>query len=100
MMLENELVYDAYQNVVGAYSYRNRIIAEGLGKELPTKVIDLGCGTGKIAELIPDSVRYLGFDQSEVYLAEAQKRRPETNSRLLIFLLVSTGRTLHLTTIH
>jgi cyclopropane fatty-acyl-phospholipid synthase-like methyltransferase len=37
------------------------------------KVLDIGCGPANMLEFLPD-VRYIGFDASEAYIAEAQKR--------------------------
>jgi SAM-dependent methyltransferase len=45
----------------------------------PPRVLDLGCGTGNIAELLRDggSVEYLGLDVSDEAIAEARSRNIE-----------------------
>jgi trans-aconitate methyltransferase len=39
-------------------------------------VLDLGCGTGKLADLLPGDVTYVGLDWSPGVVASAQRRRP------------------------
>jgi SAM-dependent methyltransferase len=41
------------------------------------KILDAGCGNGRLAGLLPESgVNYLGFDQSEVLLEKARRNNP------------------------
>jgi SAM-dependent methyltransferase len=38
-------------------------------------VVDLGCGSGRLADLLPPEVDYMGIDWSEDVIAEARRRR-------------------------
>lgn len=40
------------------------------------RVLDLGCGNGRLSELFDDSVKYFGIDNSENLIALAQKKYP------------------------
>lgn len=39
-------------------------------------VLELGCGTGRLSDLLPQSVRYEGLDWSPEIIAKARHRRP------------------------
>ncbi len=47
---------------------------------LPTRpgdtLLEFGCGTGRLADLVPDDVRYEGLDWSAEAIRQAQRRRP------------------------
>jgi SAM-dependent methyltransferase len=54
-----------------------RLVARELGPALEGRVVELGCGTGQIAELLLDAhpaATYLGLDLSERMLAAACRR--------------------------
>lgn len=40
------------------------------------RVLDFGCGTGRLSDLLPAGVKYSGLDWSEAIVREARKRRP------------------------
>jgi SAM-dependent methyltransferase len=40
-------------------------------------LLELGCGTGRLADLVPQSVRYEGLDWSPAVIAQARSRRPQ-----------------------
>lgn len=43
---------------------------------------DLGCGTGRLADLLPREISYEGLDWSEQVIALARTRRPDRRFRL------------------
>jgi SAM-dependent methyltransferase len=43
--------------------------------------LELGCGTGRLADLVPEGVRYAGLDWSEQVVAQARHRRPNVAFR-------------------
>jgi SAM-dependent methyltransferase len=44
-------------------------------------LLELGCGTGRLADLVPESVRYEGLDWSPNVIAQARARRPHNAFR-------------------
>jgi SAM-dependent methyltransferase len=45
-------------------------------------VLELGCGTGRLADLLPDGVAYEGVDWSAAVIDEARARRPSLHFRV------------------
>ncbi len=82
-ILAHPLVYDSFQTLVGAYSWRFRVIRDFvLPSVLPhQRVLDIGCGTCKILEHLPESVEYHGYDRNEAYISYARKRFAGRNAR-------------------
>ncbi len=52
-----------------------------------SKVLDIGCGTGTLANFLPKSVNYLGYDFNENYIFEAKKHFAENGN--IEFLLLN-----------
>jgi SAM-dependent methyltransferase len=50
--------------------FAREVLALGEGE----KIIDIGCGTARILELLPSTVRYVGLDVSPEYVAAARAR--------------------------
>jgi len=44
-------------------------------------LLELGCGTGRLADFVPQSVRYEGLDWSAKVINQAQHRRPHNTFR-------------------
>ena len=45
-------------------------------KQVSGKVLDVGCGYGRIIDLLPKDIDYTGIDISPDFIAEARKRYP------------------------
>ncbi len=69
--------YDGLQVALGAISGRKRLYREYIEPQLGDVVVDVGCGTAAILDLLPESARYYGFDLSEDYIAAARSRYGE-----------------------
>jgi SAM-dependent methyltransferase len=74
--LKNDFLYDLYQNIVGGVSYRSRIV-ENLVKYEKPMFLDLGCGTAGVCRIISRNIKYLGVDNSKIYLNSAKIKFPE-----------------------
>lgn len=82
-LLAHPKVYDSFQTLVGAYAWRFRVIRDHV---LPSirphhKILDIGCGTCKILQLLPESVEYHGYDRNEAYIEYARRRFAGRNAR-------------------
>lgn len=73
-ILSQPLVYDMMQRCIGGYSFKRRFLALHLGEAESETVLELGCGTGFVAECMPKTT-YTGIDISEKYIAAARQRR-------------------------
>ena len=66
--------YDALQMALGSVRGRERLYRDYIEPQLGNVVVDVGCGTAAILDLLPGDVRYYGFDLSADYIAAAQSR--------------------------
>jgi SAM-dependent methyltransferase len=73
-ILSNPRLYDLFQDIAGARKFREMYVAEYIRPVGFERVLDIGCGTGAILELLPDSIDYVGFDASAEYINAAQCR--------------------------
>ena len=74
-------LYAGFQNAVGARRARRWFAARALQLQPGARVIDVGCGTADILELLPQGVGYAGFDPNPAYIARASRTyaaRPDT----------------------
>ncbi len=83
-----DLVRQSYQEIaVGFDATRQKAIwpqMEALGASLKpgAKILDVGCGNGRLLKAFVGSVDYLGVDNSEALLASARKNYPGREFRL------------------
>ena len=64
-----------------------RRLAEEVGHG--AKVLDAGCGNGRLLEALPDNIEYLGLDNSEALIALAKKKYPQKDFRIADILDLS-----------
>lgn len=66
-------IYAGFQSLVGA-TRGAKWVSEHFWRAQPgQKVVDIGCGPGNTAHLLPDGVQYVGFDVSEHYIEHARE---------------------------
>jgi SAM-dependent methyltransferase len=61
--------------MLGADAAMRRLVREVLRPEAGQRLLDVGCGPGRLTEFLPE-MAYFGIDQDEQYLAEARSRYP------------------------
>jgi SAM-dependent methyltransferase len=66
-------VYASFQSLVGA-TRGAKWVCDHFWRARPgQKVVDIGCGPGNTAHLLPDGVQYVGFDVSAHYIDHARR---------------------------
>ena len=65
-------LYDVFQGVVGGNALRRRIIQSHVRAEPGNKVIDIGCGSARVLQDLPN-VQYVGLDTNPDYIAFARR---------------------------
>lgn len=73
-LLTFSFLYDALQTIAGARRAKTMLAANFWKVEPGERLIDVGCGTGDIADYIHAGVDLIGFDVSEKYIETARKR--------------------------
>lgn len=72
-ILSNPTIYRAFQNMMGANRFRSQFVQEFVRPISGGSILDIGCGPADILAYLPD-VDYVGFDISDSYIAQANKR--------------------------
>lgn len=72
-ILSSPMAYDLFQNLMGARSGRQELVREHVRPFLGSRILDIGCGTARILDYLPD-VDFYGFDLSQRYIDEATLR--------------------------
>jgi SAM-dependent methyltransferase len=67
-------VYDLFQRVVGAPGSKRRFVEDFVRARPGERVLDLGCGTGAMLELLPHEVSYVGVEIDPNYVRRARAR--------------------------
>ncbi len=73
-MLASPLIYDFFQDLVGAPALRIRLVRECLRPFPRARILDIGCGTGDLLRYLPPGIDYSGFDMDPGYIASARRR--------------------------
>lgn len=68
------VIYDLFQDVVGANALKARFIRAYCPSDRPVRVLEIGCGPGKNLDYMPPNVEYVGCDLSKEYIAHAEKK--------------------------
>lgn len=66
--------YKLFQSMVGSKQSKRWISSHFWRVQAGQKVVDIGCGPGNTAHYLPAGVKYVGFDISEEYIANAREQ--------------------------
>jgi 2-polyprenyl-3-methyl-5-hydroxy-6-metoxy-1,4-benzoquinol methylase len=72
-VLSIPFIYSSFQVFMGAKKFNHRFAIEHIRPFSGMNILDVGCGPAEILTCLPD-VNYWGFDISEPYISQAQKR--------------------------
>jgi len=73
-ILEIPFFYEMSQIVGGGDNVRKRIVKEYIKPFDGASVLDIGCGTGKMLDFLPQGIDYYGYDFNKKNIELAQKR--------------------------
>jgi 2-polyprenyl-3-methyl-5-hydroxy-6-metoxy-1,4-benzoquinol methylase len=83
--LEHPFFYDFIQHVTLAYKFRNRSIKEELKNNKFYKILDIGCATANILNVLGNNVKYYGFDTNKKCIIYAKNKYINQNFFCKIF---------------
>jgi len=73
-VLSHPLIYDAFQNIMGAHSGRRDFSTNFIRACPGSRLLDVGCGTAQILDYLPEGVDYWGYDINIKYIAAARAK--------------------------
>ncbi len=73
-ILELSPLYMGLANLVAGKALRKKLIDECIRPKENSRILDIGCGPAALLELLPNGVRYIGFDLNPGYIANAKRR--------------------------
>ena len=91
-ILSHPWVYELFQNLVGAKKLRRTMVKDyfELSNDSSIRVLDIGCGTADILDLLPKNIDYVGYDASEQYINYARKKYSSKNAKFYPRLVEET----------
>lgn len=72
LMLSNPIIYNGFQKLLGSDERNKAFVKEFVRARPGDKILDIGCGTAKIIDYLPD-VDYWGFDPHHAYINRAKR---------------------------
>jgi len=75
-VLENPVLYNSFQSIIGANRHRLKHFDKLFTVTPGMSVLDIGCGTGILAEHVGEQVEYIGCDMEEKYITYCKTRFP------------------------
>jgi SAM-dependent methyltransferase len=73
-VLSLPFIYDIVQSFVGGSSSINAFMREYINPYDGMRILDIGCGTGRILKYLPRTTRYVGYDLSDDYINAARRK--------------------------
>ncbi|MDD3435680.1 MAG: class I SAM-dependent methyltransferase [Candidatus Gastranaerophilales bacterium] len=72
-------IYILWQKIVGDYKLRKIYCRDYIRTKRGDSILDIGCGPANMVHYLPKDIKYVGFDDSELYIKNAQKKFPQKN---------------------
>jgi len=64
--------YEFVQNLMGAKRNRSNFVRDVVKPYPGMRILDVGCGTGKLVEHLPEAVSYVGYEPNDSYVSRGQ----------------------------
>ncbi len=76
-------VYDFFQKLVGAYSWRKKVVNDFIIANVKDGglIVDIGCGTAEVLSYLPSHVEYVGIDRNPLYIESARSCYADRNAK-------------------
>lgn len=78
-ILSRPIIYEFMQRAIGEKKTKDFVVSKMDFNEPKTRILDVGCGTGKIVEYLPKDISYVGLDLSELYIQKAKSQYADSN---------------------
>ena len=82
-VLNLSIAYEAFQYLIGDHKLYRRIIQMLPSLENKT-LLDIGCGSGRFLDFIPESVRYIGYDFNGDYIRKASLKYADRKAEFFV----------------
>lgn len=76
-ILNNPLIYSKFERMMGSMKKYKMLINEFMKPKPFSRILDIGCGTADILNLLPLTINYFGYDISAKYINFAKNKYGE-----------------------
>lgn len=77
-ILKHPLVYNFLQQIIARQKVTHKHLEKIIQYQPTQKILDIGCGTGRLLNYLPKDVLYTGIDYNAQYILHAKKTHPDT----------------------
>jgi 2-polyprenyl-3-methyl-5-hydroxy-6-metoxy-1,4-benzoquinol methylase len=88
-LLNFPFIYNSWQLFVGGERARATIAKKYISAKAGQRVLDIGCGTGTLFELMGKEIDYVGYDISQEYIDFAKNKYKDTPNARFYFKRVN-----------
>lgn len=88
-LLNFPFIYNSWQLFVGGEKARATIAKKYINAKAEERVLDIGCGTGTLFELMGKEIDYVGYDISQEYIDFAKNKYKDTPNARFYFKRVN-----------
>jgi ubiquinone/menaquinone biosynthesis C-methylase UbiE len=83
-ILSHPAVYRAFQQAIGSPRVSRELVNTHVRLRPGMRLLDVGCGPGRLVPFLPAEIEYTGLDLSEAYINAARKRYRGRNVRFFV----------------
>lgn len=76
-ILNSPFIYTKFERIMGSMTKYKMLINEFMKPRPFSRILDIGCGTADILNLLPSTIDYVGYDLSSKYINFAKKKYGE-----------------------
>lgn len=94
-VLEHPRVYELWSRAVGGVRCRRILVDDYVRPRDCDRILDLGCGPGRVADYLPSTVDYVGIDLNPDYIGSARARYGNGHREFRVADAADIGSDLH-----